>query len=162
MNKQIYMTYKKSIPTLVINRWNILNPGYKIYFSLNEDCINFLKKHFNNYIADLFDTIHLGSYKADLWRLCKLYINGGVYADVDLVPYINIDSLIKKQQNTFYTCLSIDPTACFQAFIISNSPPRNPLILNFIISFLLNKPYMSNLVNGPTHDMYNCIKYNLK
>jgi len=84
-NKTIYFTYKKECPNFVFQRWKKLNKDYDINFSLDDDCISFLIEHFNYYIADLFMKIPQGMYKADLWRLCKLYINGGVYADVDLV-----------------------------------------------------------------------------
>jgi len=157
MNKTIYMTYKKSVPENVFSRWTNLNNKYNIDFSLDVDCISFLEQHFNSYIVNLFKEIPVGMYKADLWRLCKLYIYGGVYADVDLVPYINIEELDKDI--TFYSCLSKDNCSIFQAFIINFSKPKNPLLLHFLISFLLNHPY--HRVNGPTHDMYNCIKYNL-
>jgi hypothetical protein len=96
-------------------------------------------------------------YKADLWRLCKLYINGGVYADVDLVPYLNIDNLNKDI--TFYSCLTPRSKSIFQAFMVNFSKPRNNLILIFLMSFLINKPFEK--INGPTFDMYECIKYNL-
>ena len=43
--------------------------------------------------------------------------------------------------------------------MINFSKPKNPLILQFLISFLLNNPY--TYPNGPCHDMFNCIKYNL-
>ena len=157
MNKTIYMTYKKEVPDFVFSRWVELNPEYSINFSLDKDCVDFLQSNFNNYIADLFVQIPEGMYKADLWRLCKLYINGGVYADVDLVPYLNIDTLNKD--TTFYSCLSLCKKGIFQAFMVNFSKPKNPLILNFLLSFLLRKPF--NYQNGPTHDMYNCIKYNL-
>jgi len=157
MNKTIYMTYKKNVPDFVFSRWKSLNEDYAIEFNLDEDCISFLEKHFNKEIADLFKKIPIGMYKADLWRLCKLYINGGVYADVDLIPHININSLDKDI--TFYSCMSKDLSSVFQAFMVCFSKPQNPLILHFLISFLINKPY--NYHNGPTYDMYNCIKYNL-
>jgi hypothetical protein len=157
VNKTIYMTYKKNVPDKVFNRWKNLNPDYNIDFSLDHECIEFLKNNFNGYIVNLFKVIHIGMYKADLWRLCKLYIHGGVYADVDLVPYINIDNLDKDV--TFYSCISAGNDSIFQAFMINFSKPKNPLILHFIISYLLNNPY--TYMNGPTHDMYNCIKYNL-
>jgi hypothetical protein len=96
-------------------------------------------------------------YKADLWRLCKLYINGGIYADIDLVPYINIDSLDKDI--TFYSCLAVDRKSIFQAFIVNFSKPKNPLLYVFLLSFLLNNPYKYS--NGPTVDMYKCIQYNV-
>ena len=38
------------------------------------------------------------------------------------------------------------------------TPPKNPLLLSFIFSFIKNKPYTYN--NGPTFDMYKCIQYN--
>jgi hypothetical protein len=156
-NKTIYMTYKKDVPDKVFNKWKELNPTYNIDFSLDNECINFLKENFNSYIVNLFKSIDKGMYKADLWRLCKLYINGGVYADIDLVPYINIDTLDKDI--TFYSCISTNPNSIFQAFMINFSKPKNPLILHFLISFLLNNPYTYDV--GPTYDMYNCIKYNL-
>jgi len=155
MNKTIYMTYKKKVPKKVIERWHKLNPTYNIDFSLDDDCIAFLKLHFNDYIAELFQSIPQGMYKADLWRLCKLYIHGGVYADIDLVPYLHIDSL--DTNITFYSCLSIMPNSIFQAFMMTT--PRNPLILIFLLSFLLNHPY--KWVNGPTYDIYKCIQYNV-
>ena len=60
------MTYKKNIPDHVKKRW----------ISLDSDCIAFLEQYFNSYVARLFQTISKGMYKADLWRLCKLYIEG--------------------------------------------------------------------------------------
>jgi hypothetical protein len=167
MNKTIYMTYKKKIPEFVFNRWKTLNPEYKFEFSLDKDCFNFLKTHFNDYIADLFNKIPIGMYKADLWRLCKLYIYGGVYADVDLVPFVNIDNLISNcnhmnnnsdnKNNLFCSCLCDKPdNGMFQAFIIS-SKPKNQLILHCLLSFLQNCPNKK-----PTVDMKDCIRYNLK
>jgi hypothetical protein len=157
MNKTIYMTYKDSPPYLVYTRWQILNPTYQLEFNLDADCVAFLKVNFNDYIANLFNIIPKGMYKADLWRLCKLYINGGVYADVDLVPYLDIDTLDKDV--TFYSCLSICDHSIFQAFMVNFTKPKNALILLFLISFLHNDPYMYH--NGPTYDMYKCVSYNL-
>ena len=164
-NKTIYMTYKKDVPKIVFDRWERLNPNYTIDFSLDNDCIDFLRSNFNDYIAELFITIPTGMYKADLWRLCKLYINGGVYADVDLVPYIDIDNFLQncpfadKNLDSFYTCKSVFGKSIFQAFMICKFEPKHPLILQFIISFIINKAY--NFVAGPTIDMYKCLEYNI-
>lgn len=155
MNKTIYMTYKKAIPDLVCSRWKTLNKDYEIELSLDDDCIRFLETHFNSYIANLFKQIPVGMYKADLWRLCKLYVHGGVYADVDMIPYLDIDTL--DVSASLCTCLSKNGGAVFQAFIISK--PKNPLLLQFLISFLLNNP--QQYPNGPCYDMYKCISYTL-
>jgi hypothetical protein len=153
MNKTIYMTYKKEIPEKVTDRWKQLNPSYAIDFSLDHDCIQFLREHFNDYIANLFISIPVGMYKADLWRLCKLYVYGGVYADVDLVPYINLNLLDSSVD--FYSCISAHNDSIFQAFMLSK--PKHPLLYVFLLSFLLNNPY--NQFNGPTYDMYYCLQY---
>ena len=155
INKTIYMTYKKPIPEKCINRWTQLNPNYKIDFSLDNDCIQFLKDNFNDYIANLFIKIEEGMYKADLWRLCKLYINSGIYADVDLVPYLNIDSLDKDI--SFYTCVNCNGTCCFQAFLVNFAKPQSPIIFIFLLSFLINNAHSYSY--GPCYDMYNCLKY---
>ena len=158
INKTIYMTYKKNIPDKVKNRWIENNNDYKIDFSLDKDCLEFLETNFNKNVSNLFSNINRGMYKADLWRLCKLYINSGVYADVDLIPYFNINKL--DTNITFYTCLSsIDIGSIFQAFMVIFSKPKNPLLLVFLLSFIINSPY--NYYNGPCYDMYNCIKYML-
>jgi hypothetical protein len=151
------MTYKKPVPDIVYNRWKKRNPSYNIELSLDAECILFLERYINRFVASLFNYIPRGMYKADLWRLCKLYINGGVYADVDLVPHLKIDNLNKDI--TFYSCLTPRTKSIFQAFIINFSKPRNNLILIFLLSFLINKPFEK--INGPTFDMYDCIKYNL-
>lgn len=153
--KIIHMTYKRPIPFKVYDRWKKLNPDFDIQLNFDIHCIEFLKKHFSPEIAKLFISIPQGMYKADLWRLCRLYEYGGVYADVDLVPYLNIDTLDK---HTFYSCLADDPRSIFQAFMTSFSP-KNPLMLCFLISFLINHPY--KYPNGPCYDMANVLKYNL-
>lgn len=154
-SSSIYMTYYKNVPDKVASRWKKLNPGYDVELSLDEDCICFLETHFNKQVADMFRTIKEGIYKSDLWRLCKLYVCGGVYTDVDIVPYLTLDKLDKHI--TFYSCLAVDKRSIFQAFMINFSKPRNKLLLVFILSFLLNRPYTYS--NGPTYDMYNCLTY---
>ena len=151
MNKTIHMTYYKNIPDIVFKRWKELNPNYNIEFSLDSDCISFLRRSFNDNVANLFINIPSGMYKADLWRLCVLYIYGGVYADVDLIPYIYLNKLNKDI--TFYSCLSYSKNKIFQAFMMVKNP-RSPLLLYFIISFLQNCP-----TTVPTQDMYNCLLY---
>ena len=156
INKTIYMTYKKEVPEFVFTRWLDLNPNFKIDFNLDNDCINFLEKEFGNSLSFLFKYIKEGMYKADLWRLCKLYIHTGVYSDVDLVPYIDIDSL--DNEVTFYSCMAVNEKSIFQAFMINNSTEKSPLFAACIISMIANRAWYQ--AAGPTYDMYDLLKYN--
>jgi hypothetical protein len=166
MNKTIYMTYHSKLPSFVTSRWLHLNPDYRIDFSMDADCISFLQTTFGRNIAELFKYIPRGMYKADLWRLCKLYIHGGVYADIDLVPHFKISaaldsgSCVYGSGATFYSCLSMSYNSIFQAFM-KHSRARSPLILGCLISFLINKPY-TDIDNGPTRDMYRFLLYNIR
>lgn len=161
MNKTIYTTYHSRLPPIVLKRWHDLNPSYTIDFSLDIDCIKFLDNQFHRNIAELFIYIPRGMYKADLWRLCKLYIHGGVYADIDLVPFWSVSQITAAAPHaTFYSCLSMSNNSIFQAIMV-HSRARSPIILGFLVSFLYNKPYL-NIDNGPTSDMYNFILYNVR
>ena len=171
MNKTVYMTYHSQLPPVVIKRWKELNPEYTVDFSTDADCIMFLENEFNKNIAGLFNYITRGMYKADLWRLCKLYINGGVYADIDLIPFHPVRDMVSSSSTTtvevpssipasFYSCLSMGNPTVFQAFMY-NSRARSPLLLGCLISFFVNKPY-TNIDNGPTADMYHFLLYNVR
>lgn len=154
----VHMTYKTQIPSFVIDRWKYLNKGSKVTFSTDNECIQFLKKEFNQDVSDVFQNIVKGMHKADLWRLCKLYVEGGCYADVDLVPNVTTKQFNKS---TFYSCLSAVDDGIFQAFMKIQFR-RSPLILLFLVSFLLNRPDQKHHGNAPTMDMYNCLRYNVR
>jgi len=164
-NKTIYMTYHSNLPSFVTSRWLDLNPDYSIDFSMDAECISFLQTTFGRNIAELFKYIPRGMYKADLWRLCKLYIHGGVYADIDLVPHFSISDALDSAAGgvsdaTFYSCLNMSYDSIFQAFM-KHSRARSPLLLGCLISFLINKPY-TDIDNGPTRDMYQFLLYNIR
>ena len=156
------MTYHSNLPSFVTSRWLDQNPDYRIGFSMDADCISFIQTTFGRNIAELFKYIPRGMYKADLWRLCKLYIHGGVYADIDLVPHFTISAALDGggSDATFYSCLSMGSGSIFQAFM-KHSRARSPLLLGCLISFLINKPYTDN-DNGPTKDMFRFLLYNIK
>ena len=49
--KIINMSYKNIPPGYVFENWKKLNPDYEINFSLDSDCINFLRTNFNDYFT---------------------------------------------------------------------------------------------------------------
>ena len=54
----------------------------KIVYFNDRACKNFIKQHFGPNIIKAYDMLIPGAYKADLWRLCVLYIHGGIYGDL--------------------------------------------------------------------------------
>ena len=104
--KVIYLSYKtKDIPEYVIKKWNKIYPDYEVKLYDNNDCINFLKKEYNDELVDIFNYIKDGPIKADFWRVCILYKYGGIYSDIDVEPLVNIENIMLPD-TTFITCLS--------------------------------------------------------
>ena len=58
------------------------NPAFNYQLFDDDDCRNFIKNNFETNVLKTFDTLIPGAYKADLWRYCILYINGGIYLDI--------------------------------------------------------------------------------
>lgn len=157
--KVIYMTYKVEPPEYVFQNWLKLNPGYKIDFSLDADCESFLNEHFGPEMKAIFNSMPLGMFKADIWRLCNLYIHGGIYADVDIVPMSSMDSILQKHQNvTFLSNLSLDKRGIFQALFAT--VPRNPLLLSYIYDFITDQAW--RYPNGPTYSMSRSLLFTIK
>lgn len=158
--KRIYITYKTVPPSYVFKNWHRLNPSWLIKFSLDSDAECFLEDNFGVHFKTLFRQMPMGMFKADLWRLCRLYIDGGVYSDVDIEPVRSLSTILFKDSvvhATFTSCLSASSGSIFQAFFTTT--PRNPLLLSFLYDMINEKSWLYK--NGPTYSMYNVIKRHL-
>jgi hypothetical protein len=84
----LYLTWSiKQLPAKMqenVDRMRKVNPEFNIQIFDCDERRQFIKKKFSDDILTAYDTLIPGAYKADLWRLCVLYINGGIYADIKL------------------------------------------------------------------------------
>lgn len=64
-----------------------LNPEYDYYFYGDNECIDFLQKHFGDDYVKAFHSLVPGAFKADFWRYAILYKLGGIYIDLDVRLY---------------------------------------------------------------------------
>ncbi len=58
------------------------NPEFEYHLFDDKDCRDFISQYFSSDVLNAFDNLLPGAYKADLWRYCVLYINGGIYLDI--------------------------------------------------------------------------------
>jgi inositol phosphorylceramide mannosyltransferase catalytic subunit len=87
----------------------------------------FIEAHFGKKARSLFDLCFHHTMKADLFRLCYLYIHGGVYVDVDIDchgPFTNI--LLGNSFRCFLFYAEGNPWCIENGFIAAE--PRNGLI----------------------------------
>lgn len=84
--KRIIQTYFcRDVPERMYNAtltFKELNPDYEYIFYDDHRAREFLKENFDKNVLEAFDLLIPGAYKADLFRICELYINGGYYADI--------------------------------------------------------------------------------
>ena len=87
-------------------------------------------------VLQKFDEFSHGAHKADLWRLCVLYIYGGCYLDADLALMKPIDDIIKDCKADFLVPLTEGFLfkRLFNALIIT--PPGNEHVKQCLLEIL--------------------------
>lgn len=87
--KTIIQTNEKKLIPEGMNRANLsiieMNPEYSYIYMDDKEASEFIKKNFNHRVLNAYIKIKPGAYKADLFRYCWLYKNGGVYIDTGFV-----------------------------------------------------------------------------
>jgi mannosyltransferase OCH1-like enzyme len=126
---KIYQTwYTKELPDKMKERVELLkyqNPKFEHYLFDDNDCREFIKDNFDVAVLNAYDTLIPGAYKADLWRLCVLYINGGIYMDIKL-KCINGFKLIELTEKSHYVKDRHSPLTIYNALLVSQ---KNNLFL---------------------------------
>ena len=84
------------------------NPGYEYVFYDDAQCREFIGKHFHANVLHAYDAILPGAFKADLFRYCELYVNGGWWFDMDVLSVAAIDALVGPEVE--FACPADDPT----------------------------------------------------
>ena len=115
--------------------WSLCNPSYRFEFYDDKRCIEFLKTHFSNDIVKSFNSLIPGAFKADLFRYCYLYINGGVYTDIDNICMINLNTII-NDKDTFIS-VKDRPVGCiYNAFMMC--APKSHILETAISNIIIN------------------------
>jgi len=62
-----------------------LNPEYEYIFYDKKDRRRYINNNFGPEVLEAYDTLVPGAYRADLFRYCYLYLNGGCYFDCKMI-----------------------------------------------------------------------------
>jgi len=116
------------------------SPEFNYYLYDDNDCRNFINSNFSGEVLNAFDKLIPGAYKADLWRYCVLYKNGGIYFDIKYKPVdgFQLISLAKKE----HWVLDADGRGIYNALIVCKA--GNEILLkgiNKIVDNVKNKFY---------------------
>ena len=143
----------EKISKIFENNTKQLNSIVKYYN--DDECRSFIKTNFSKLILNSYDILIPTAYKADLWRYCILYINGGIYGDfsqiildkIDINQY-NVDMLLTKDRDC------CDSTTNIQISFMATRP-KNPFykyLIDSVCNDILNykKGVCSLDITGPT------------
>ena len=134
---QIWQTWKtKELPPSINNSVELLklkHPDFTHNLFDDQECYDFILQHFNKELADVYNALIPGAYKSDLWRLCVLYIHGGIYMDIKLefISDYSLYNFIDKEYYVFDGGNNI-----YNAFMISE--PGNKFLLESILNIVHN------------------------
>lgn len=106
--------------------WKQQNPDYVYRFYTDADMRQTLEEGFSGRVVAAFDRLRPGAFRADMWRLGVLYLEGGVYADVDSLCLVGLSSWIHRGLHCVFV-RDGDSADLYNAFIATE--PKNPVLL---------------------------------
>ena len=129
--------HTKDLPPLMRSNYENLkknNPEFNHYLFDENDCKDFIKEHFENYVLDAYNKLLPCAYKADLWRYCVLYINGGIYLDIKFSCTNNFKLIALTEKEYFVR--DIPEKYIYNALIVTL--PKNQILLKAIYQIVKN------------------------
>lgn len=129
------------------NSWKTLNPEWEYKYVSGKEREDFVLKNFGEEWHKIYLSYTAGVLKADLWRYMCLYINGGVYSDLDILCKKPIEYWLDTKLNFV---VSEEPNAPGYTQMMFASSPNNIFLENILKDikeqFYLNKTY-KNIVD---------------
>ena len=99
-----------------------LNPDWDVQISTDDEVDGYLQEHLEPQLYALIADKHIVQ-KTDLWRLIKLFIEGGVYVDIDRFVNTPLDELVDEGTKwVVQTCRDYDFSHDFMM-----TAPQNPV-----------------------------------
>lgn len=142
---KIFQTwYSKNLPPKMSETVELLkrqNPRFEHFLYDDNDCRELIKNNFKKEVLNAYDNLIPGAYKADLWRLCVLYIYGGIYIDIKIVG-INGFKLIELTESNHFVRDRIFPLSIYNAVMVcEKNHPFLLIAINKIVQNVKNKYY---------------------
>lgn len=133
-------------PTMraAVDSWIDLNPEYEYRFHDDAAARALIAERYDARTLAAFDRIEAGAFKADFWRYCMLYAEGGVYADIDTVCLMPLSELL---------C----PADGFVS--AASGPPRDFAIYNCFIAARPGHPFLAAAIERATEALHRPGRY---
>jgi hypothetical protein len=127
------------VPPKVAEQFERLAPDFERVLFDDEAAASFIRKHYSEETAGVFESFSVGAFKADFFRYCYLYVEGGIYLDIKtelVIPLHDIYEELKNNGTAMATCLTDTQvfaphswfgSCAYQGIIFAR--PRHPIFL---------------------------------
>jgi mannosyltransferase OCH1-like enzyme len=110
------------------------NSEFDYYFYDDNDCLQFITDNFDDDVVNAYNSLIPGAYKADLWRYCILYKNGGIYMDIKFKIQTPLIKYLQTHPIAFVK--DLEDNYIYNAILIA--PPGLDIFKNAIEQIVLN------------------------
>lgn len=112
-----------------VNRTLRLSPDLRVRWFGDRDCMEYIKKYYDDELSRIFASETLGMYRGDICRAAVLAKEGGFYSDVDLEMKVPVTSLV-EDDTTFMSAFAGQGSIVLNA--IMASVPGDAIMLESI------------------------------
>ena len=157
--KIIWQTYEseyKDLPPLALecaNSWQEKNPDWEYKYVSGKERAKFVLNNFGEEWFSIYESYKANVLKADLWRYMCLYINGGIYSDIDIKCNESIENFFNLD-NDFIA--SEDPFGPGYSQMIFASNSKNIFLKNLLKDIKIKyyqKNVYSNIIDYETNEV---------
>lgn len=141
--KTIVQTFASRVPQSLLHTNAIytfleLNPDYSYEFFDNVRCRAFIQEHFSSDVLKAYDLLKPKAYKADLFRVCYIYIKGGCYFDHKFILRKPLFHIIDSNDDNVL-CQDTPHDCTYNALILAIPKlPEIKIVIDTIVYHALN------------------------
>ena len=163
----VWMTYKvkQGLPELqqfCYESWIDMNPEYNVHMYDDADIDKQIRnKDLPRALPAVFESMPLPVMKADIWRYCVVYLNGGIYSDSDNACVVPIEKWNnREQQNKYDVIITLEPwkTGLFQQWCLVSNVKKHPLF-KIAIDLILERASEGIDTSNNSPDRYGFVHY---
>mmetsp|Transcript_1948 Transcript_1948/g.2986 ORF Transcript_1948/g.2986 Transcript_1948/m.2986 type:complete len:308 (-) Transcript_1948:70-993(-) len=114
-----------------VKRTQALNPDMTFRYLSDVDCRKYVRRHFDDELADIYINEKAPQFRGDICRAAVLLNEGGFYADLDLQPTVPFQELV--DESTKFMSVFTEDGAILNALMAT--VPKSPILNNTIREF---------------------------
>jgi mannosyltransferase OCH1-like enzyme len=165
--RRVYQTWKEpalpAVHALGVKRFRKRNPDCSFEFFDDERMAAYMRSNYAAHpILDVFERIKIPASKADIWRYCILYREGGIYCDIDSSLSIPFRELLKDdpsevlsfEGNPWSSLMQVgdyaEPALFLPrppALVAANLDYPDNTILNWLLCFEKGHPILAEIID---------------